>query len=156
MVAALIGILTACVAFLVDVAEATVSDWKLGYCKHNPFMAREACCEGRTPVDGPGLHRESDPSHLAKLGVEVGASCPEFSEWTSHRAGQFAVYVGFALAFGLASACVTLCTKRSLPAASPGTGDMDLYHGGPRPMARGKTMFMAAGGYFASSGVKQA
>ncbi|KAI7552583.1 CLC voltage-gated chloride channel [Hortaea werneckii] len=145
VVAALIGILTACVAFLVDVAEATVSDWKLGYCKRNPFMAREACCEGRTPIGGPDMRHESDPSHLAQLGVEVGAACPEFSQWSPHRAGQFAAYVGFALAFGLASACVTLSTKRSLPAASPGTGDMDLYHGGPRPMARGKTMFMAAG-----------
>jgi chloride channel 3/4/5 len=31
--AALIGTLTACVAYLVDVAEATVSDWKTGFCK---------------------------------------------------------------------------------------------------------------------------
>ena len=42
--AAIIGTLTACVAFVVDVAEATVSDWKLGFCITNPLLNREACC----------------------------------------------------------------------------------------------------------------
>ncbi|KZF26503.1 chloride channel-like protein 3 [Xylona heveae TC161] len=40
---ALIGLLTACVAFLVDIAEATVSDWKEGYCSGNVFRTKEAC-----------------------------------------------------------------------------------------------------------------
>lgn len=37
------GILTACIAFCVDVAVVTVSDWKLGYCKENIFKNRSTC-----------------------------------------------------------------------------------------------------------------
>ncbi|KAI4844947.1 hypothetical protein E4T44_05904, partial [Aureobasidium sp. EXF-8845] len=77
--AALIGALTACVAYLVDIAAAT------GY------------------------------------------------------TAEFGVYVGFALAFGLVSASVTMLTKASLPSA----GDPEEGDGGKT--AAGKTMYMAAG-----------
>lgn len=35
-------------AFVVDVAEATVSDRKLGFCITNPLLKREACCQHKT------------------------------------------------------------------------------------------------------------
>lgn len=54
------------------------------------------------------------------------------------------IYLGFALAYGLISASVTLLTKRSLPATAPGTGDKDQYGGIPKP-ATGKVMYMASG-----------
>ncbi|KAK6395209.1 hypothetical protein LTR65_000678 [Meristemomyces frigidus] len=129
--AALIGTLTAVVAFLVDVAEATVSDWKLGYCTRNPFLTREACCGDKTPL----------------LGVtsEIGTDCTAFKEWSNTYAPRFAIYVAFALAFGIISSSATMLTKRSLPAASPGTGDKNQYGGPPQPVASGKTMYMAAG-----------
>ena len=38
-----VGAITACVAFLVDVAEAIISDWKFGYCQTDPFVTRDAC-----------------------------------------------------------------------------------------------------------------
>lgn len=131
--AALIGTSTACVAFLVDVAEATVSDWKLGYCTRNPFLNREACCEDKTPLVG---HR---------VRSEIGTDCTAFREWSNSYPPRFAIFVAFALAFGVVSSSVTMLTKRSLPAASPGTGDRNQYSGPSQPVASGKTMFMAAG-----------
>ncbi|KAK0841835.1 hypothetical protein LTS02_016697 [Friedmanniomyces endolithicus] len=140
--AAIIGTLTACVAFLVDVAEgtdehlltaiqATISDYKLGYCTKNPLLNREACCEGKTPL----------------LGVtsELGADCKAFHEWSDSYAPRFAIYVAFAMAFGIISSSATMMTKRSLPAASPGTGDKNQFGGPPQPVASGKSMYMAAG-----------
>lgn len=129
--AAIIGTLTACVAFIVDVAAATVSDWKLGYCSRNPLLTREACCEGKTPTFGARS--------------EVGDDCAEFQLWSNGYAASFGIYVGFALAFGIISASATMLTKRSLPAASPGTGDKDQYNGPPQPVTTGKSMYMAAG-----------
>ena len=132
---AIIGTLTACVAFLVDVAEATVSDWKLGYCTRNPFLNREACCEGKTPLLG-WTHSSSE---------QPGVDCQGFHQWSESYAPSFAIYVAFALAFGVISSSATMFTKRSLPVASPGTGDKNQYNGPPQPVASGKTMYMAAG-----------
>ncbi|EME48738.1 hypothetical protein DOTSEDRAFT_67688 [Dothistroma septosporum NZE10] len=116
--AALIGILTAVVAFLVDVTEATTSDLKTGYCIRNPLLTREACCEGNTPLYGT---------------LGAGSECPEFRPWSEHIGPSFMIYLGFALAFGLISASVTLLTKRSLPAVDdPSAGSA-------------KSMYMAAG-----------
>ncbi|KAK5134119.1 hypothetical protein LTR08_006894 [Meristemomyces frigidus] len=129
--AALIGTLTACVAFLVDVAEATVSDYKLGYCTRNPLLNREACCEGKTPLLGAQS--------------EIGVDCTAFKEWSSDYAPRFAIYVAFALAFGIISSTATMFTKRSLPAATPGPTDKNHSYGSPQPVASGKTMYMAAG-----------
>ncbi|EMD01197.1 hypothetical protein BAUCODRAFT_29646 [Baudoinia panamericana UAMH 10762] len=133
--AALIGTLTACVAFLVDVATATVADWKLGYCSRNPFLNREACCEGKTPL----LLRRGSP------GPELGPDCDGFREWSNSYAPQFAIYVAFALAFGIISSSATMLTKRSLPTASPGAGDKNQYSAPPQPVVSGKSMYMAAG-----------
>ncbi|KAL9121832.1 MAG: hypothetical protein Q9187_001607 [Circinaria calcarea] len=131
--AALIGVLTACVAFLVDIAVATVSDWKLGYCKTNVFMSRENCCTDRSPLGS-----------LEK----VGEDCRAWHSWTSHYWGAFGIYVGFALAFGVISSSVTMLTKSTLPAASPGHGDK---FSDPTKLTAGeqgvlgKSMYLAAG-----------
>jgi chloride channel 3/4/5 len=71
--------------------------------------------------------------------------CDAFHQWSSNYAPSFAIYVVFALAFGIISSSATMLTKRLLPAASPGTGDKDQYNGPPAPVATGKTMYMAAG-----------
>lgn len=121
-------------AFLVDVAEATVSDWKTGYCSRNLFCNREACCEDKTPLLA-GLH--------PRAGLE--SDCPAFKEWSNSYAPAFAIYVAFALLFGIISCSVTMLTKRSLPAAQPGTEDKDQWDEASPPKASGKTMYMAAG-----------
>ncbi|KAK0355604.1 hypothetical protein LTR59_008246 [Friedmanniomyces endolithicus] len=111
--------------------EATISDYKLGYCTKNPLLNREACCEGKTPLLGATS--------------ELGADCKAFHEWSNSFAPSFAIYVAFAMLFGIIASSATMMTKRSLPAASPGTGDKNQFGGPPQPVASGKSMYMAAG-----------
>lgn len=135
----LIGTLTACVAFLVDVSVATVSDWKLGYCTNHPFRNREACC---SPEMSPRLLRAfSEPGM---------GNCEEWQAWTNGYAASFAIYVGMALVFGLFSSSATMLTKSSLPSVTMGeqSGGIAKPNGasasGPAP-GGGKVMYMAAG-----------
>lgn len=107
-------------AYLVDIAAATVSDWKLGHCTTNPFLTREACCASSTSASEPAT------------------SCPNFETWSNEYAASFGVYVAFALAFGLISAGVTMLTKSALPSATT------PEHEDEKAVA-GKTMYMAAG-----------
>lgn len=136
--AAIIGILTACVAFLVDVTVATVSDWKTGYCRGRPFTSKELCCTSRSPL-----------TPLA----EIGESCSEWHYWTKSYSGAFGIYVACALLFGVISSAITLTTKRSLPATAPGIGDRGPIQKTCEPAndqmfgstATGKSIYMAAG-----------
>ena len=131
--AAIIGIFAACVAFLVDIAEATVSDWKLGYCKTNVFSNRESCCTDRAP--------------LGIKSANLGQSCEEWHMWTDHWYRAFAVFVGFALLYGVISSSLTMTTKSNLPAAAPGHAGKQ-HHGpgsGTDQTIVGKSMYLAAG-----------
>lgn len=130
----MIGTLTACVAFLVDIAVATISDWKLGYCVGSPLKNRDACCAGKTPF----ISVNGVPS-------EIDENCDEFRLWSADYLSSYTIYVAFAFAFGVVSGSVTMLTKRSLPAASPGTGDRNQYDKVPEPVTSGKSMYMAAG-----------
>lgn len=94
LAAALIGFLTAVVAFLVDVAEATVSDWKDGYCSTNVLQNRDGCC--RTVL------------HLAE-------DCVDWTSWSKVYARSYSIYVAFALLFGFTAGSVTMLTKAHLP-----------------------------------------
>lgn len=107
-------------AYLVDIAAATVSDWKLGHCTANPLLTREACCASSTSASEPAT------------------SCPNFKTWGNEYAASFGVYVAFALCFGLVSAGVTMLTKSALPSATT------PEHEDEKAVA-GKTMYMAAG-----------
>ncbi|GKT91318.1 chloride channel (voltage gated) [Colletotrichum tofieldiae] len=114
--AAIIGALTALVAFLVDVSVATVSDWKEGHCKKNVFLDRGRCCRDIAETD----------------------VCDAWSPWVDERQegrylASYAIYVLFALLFGAVAGNVTMTTKSSLPAVDAGA------------MTEGKTMYMAAG-----------
>lgn len=132
--AAIIGTLTACVAFVVDITEATVSDWKLGFCITNPLLNREACCQHKTP--------------LLRMRSEIADGCENFKVWTGSYWGSFAIYVAWALAFGIISSSATMLTKRSLPAIAPGQGDKGKVQDVDAPLqppVSGKSMYMAAG-----------
>lgn len=116
----MIGIFTALVAFCVDVAEATISDYKEGYCSTNLFQSRETCCTKRSPFST----RE-----------EVGEYCEEWKMWSQNYWGGFGIYVGFALLFGIIAGGVTMTTKVNLPAVRKDDGDAE---GGSGPL--GKSM----------------
>ncbi|KAF2088827.1 hypothetical protein K490DRAFT_38172 [Saccharata proteae CBS 121410] len=128
---AIIGTLTACVAFVVDVAEATVSDWKIGYCSKNPLLSKEACCDGKTPLLGATS--------------ELAGECENFRPWSGNYWSSFAIYVAWALAFGIISASATTLTKRSLPAVAAKEETKLDVDAPPQPVASGKSMYMAAG-----------
>ncbi|KAF8867233.1 hypothetical protein BDZ45DRAFT_667202 [Acephala macrosclerotiorum] len=127
--AALIGIITAIVAFLVDIAEATVSDYKQGYCSKNLLRNREACCTPKSP--------------FVNILEDVGEDCKAWKAWSSTHWGAFGIYVGFAVLFGIIAGAVTLTTKANLPAA--GDDDEDDQVGGGQGRPVGKLMYMAAG-----------
>jgi len=117
---------------MVDVAEATVSDWKLGYCTSNIFQNRDSCCTDRHP--------------LGTTKANLGESCERWHMWTLDYCGAFGIYVGFALVFGTISCSVTLLTKSSLPTAAPGHADKhhDSAADGEQEIV-GKSMYLAAG-----------
>jgi chloride channel 3/4/5 len=135
--AALIGTLTACVAYLVDVAEATVSDWKLGFCKRNILLNFDSCCGTWSP--------SPTGNFSSSAAASSESTCDAFHHWSNRYSSSFTIYAAFALVFGIIASSATMLTKRSLPAASPGTGDKDQYSGPPASVATGKTMYMAAG-----------
>lgn len=124
----MIGILTAFVAFLVDVAEATISDYKVGFCSSNLLRNRDACCTTKSPLPGTLYVVEED--------------CEAWVMWTENYWGGFAIYVGFALLFGVIAGSVTMTTKANLPTANPDNGDLAAGDQGP---LLGKSMYMAAG-----------
>ncbi|KAK5076467.1 hypothetical protein LTR64_006053 [Lithohypha guttulata] len=149
---ALIGTLTACVAFLVDMAVAIVSDWKTGYCTSNPFRSKEMCCTPKHPL------QSGSPQFLAL--ADAGENCKAWHPWSDNYVVSFAIYVAWALLFGILAGSVTMTTRANLPAASPGRGDKfsseqqkktDSYLNGAsgsslsQTTTGGKTMYMAAG-----------
>lgn len=130
------GGLTACVAFLVDIAQATVTDWKMGYCKRNPFLDKESCCKYRSPF----------PSVFEDGGAIDG--CQEFHEWSSSFWPSFGIYMGFAIVYGIISSSATMFTKKSLPVAEMSKDDKGNdqdFDAVPQLAVSGKSMYMAAG-----------
>ncbi|KAF2833062.1 hypothetical protein CC86DRAFT_441730 [Ophiobolus disseminans] len=142
----LIGTLTACVAFIVDIAVATVSDWKLGYCKTNYFLPHERCCAEKTPL-------------LLGAASELGDEyCGVWHAWSPSYARSFGIYVGLALIFGTISSSATMMTRSSLPSVTPsieqpstpqikinGHDQEDDAPATPAASPGGKIMYMAAG-----------
>jgi chloride channel 3/4/5 len=125
----LIGIFTAIVAFLVDVAEAMIADYKTGYCSPNVFRNRETCCTNKSPLVG--------------VMEDVGENCSYWKTWSGNYWAGFGIYVGFALAFGVIAGAVTMTTKANLPAVTRDDAEYDA--GGEQGPMVGKAMYMAAG-----------
>ncbi|MCJ1428880.1 hypothetical protein MMC29_006791 [Sticta canariensis] len=130
IMAALVGCLTACVAFLVDIAEATVSDWKSGYCWTNVFSTKENCCVNRDAIN-----------------AEAGDLCEQWHIWVSGFWKSYGVFLGFALSFGMISAsATTYLTKVHMPvAASTRAGKHRGNLARQDDEEIGKAMYLAAG-----------
>ncbi|KAH6656021.1 voltage gated chloride channel, partial [Truncatella angustata] len=134
--AGVIGVLTALVAAGVDVAVALAADWKEGYCAWNPLLERGRCCgrEVRRP-DGDG----------------GGQACEDWRSWGgADWARGYAVYVAFALLFGLVAGNVTMLTRAKLPAVEQeeeidGEADETEPRNRGKSDGGGKMMYMAAG-----------
>lgn len=65
--------------------------------------------------------------------------------WTEDYWKAFAIFVGFALVFGVLSSSFTMLTKSTLPSTAPGHGDKPrLVQAGDQGLV-GKSMYLAAG-----------
>jgi len=117
--AALVGMLTACVAAVVDVSVAAVADWKEGYCSRSWHLDREGCCDTRDGV------------------------CPDWISWGSSWTARYAIYVALALAYGIIAGGVTMTTRACLPSVERGARESQEEEF--TETTSGKTMFMAAG-----------
>ncbi|KAK1752840.1 H(+)/Cl(-) exchange transporter [Echria macrotheca] len=119
IVAGLVGILTAFVAFFVDYAESSFGDLKFGYCKRNPLYGREACCF---------------PKEL----------CPDWRPWSDGYKTSFFIYAAVAWVLAMGAGVVTKLTRTEIPAFAT-----HEHHDSPdhavRPQAPNKTIYMAAG-----------
>ncbi|KAM0344829.1 hypothetical protein ACHAPU_007211 [Fusarium lateritium] len=111
-----IGLLTACVAALVDVSVETLADWKDGYCTANILLNRRSCC--KSVLD-----------------------CHVWRPWTESYASAYGIYVGLSLAFGIVAGSITISTKRTIGVQPATTTEQDA----PAAKASGKIMYMAAG-----------
>ncbi|TWU77761.1 hypothetical protein ED733_008637 [Metarhizium rileyi] len=121
----IVGLLTACVAFVVDISVETVADWKDGYCTSNIWRNRRACCSG-------------------------AGDCTAWKPWSTNFPSAYLIYVAFALLFGLIAAGVTTTTKMRLPPVV----DFGVAHHKDKTgstqskvveQPQGKLMYMAAG-----------
>lgn len=147
LAAALIGLLTALVAYAVDVSVAVVSDWKDGYCAAGVFRDRATCCGSPAPqgaVQARLLVRGDNDVMAAAADV-----CAAWKPWSQSWTASYAVYTAFALLFGIVAGAVTMTTRASLPAVDDsadawGRGD-GANRGKPGGGRGGKTMYMAAG-----------
>jgi chloride channel 3/4/5 len=78
--------------------------------------------------------------------LDTGPDCPAWQQWSTSYTPRFAIYIVFALFFGIISSSLTILTKRSLPAVSAAqsnSGDVDGVE--PSVSAEGKSIYMAAG-----------
>jgi chloride channel 3/4/5 len=137
IIAIVSGALTATVAAFVDLAVITVSDWKTGYCKGSLLAGKDFCCSDRSPFPAP---------------KDVDEACDRWHSWTDSFWSKFAVYVAFALLFGIISGSLTLITKASLPSTND-IPESDAPNGNsatadgkstPPPVDQ-KALYMAAG-----------
>jgi chloride channel 3/4/5 len=107
---AIIGLLTAIVAYLVNVTESTLFDWKQGYCTRTWYMNRKMCCDG-------------------------ASTCDEWLHWSqvvrtdrlNSTGTQFVAFTVSVIALAMASSVLTLTTKTVVPSvASIATLDENL------------------------------
>jgi chloride channel 3/4/5 len=97
---AIIGCLTALVAYCVNVTESALFDLKTGFCRKSWYLNKKRCCSGTTICeDWTRWSYVLSASHLDDVGVE------------------FVVYVAAAIFLSMSSCFLTLATKTVIPSA---------------------------------------
>ncbi|KAJ5039052.1 uncharacterized protein L3040_006723 [Drepanopeziza brunnea f. sp. 'multigermtubi'] len=98
ILSAVVGFLTAVIAYVVDVSEAPVYDWKDGYCSDGFLLSEKRCCP-------------------------EGARCDAWKSWStfvtipgvSKEFVEFGIFVILVVAFSAISCLMTLTTKTIIP-----------------------------------------
>ena len=100
---AVIGIITAMIAYLVDVTETTIFDLKEGYCTSGWYFNRRKCCFN-TSGECSAWRSWSEALHRANPGLK-------------NTEIEFAAYVLGVVVLAVASCFLTLSTKTIVPSA---------------------------------------
>ncbi|TGO74225.1 hypothetical protein BELL_0298g00060 [Botrytis elliptica] len=98
ILSALVGFVTATIAYTVDVSETPIYDWKDGYCHDGFFMSEKRCCP-----DGDKCDAWKSWSNYVEI--------PFFSEELT----EFFIYVLLVVAFATTACLLTLTTKTVVP-----------------------------------------
>ena len=97
---AIIGCITACVAFFVNISETSIFDYKEGYCKQGWYFSKRKCCYGQNHCPSWETWGES----ISITGIE--------GKWI-----DFVAYVVFVIVFSVGACFLTLLTKTEIPSA---------------------------------------
>ena len=97
---AIIGCITACVAFFVNISETSIFDYKDGYCKEGWYFSRRKCCYGQRHC----ASWETWGERMSFTGIE--------RKWI-----DFLAYVFFVILFAVGACFLTLLTKTEIPSA---------------------------------------
>ncbi|KAH0606437.1 uncharacterized protein H6S33_004098 [Morchella sextelata] len=108
LAAALIGFFTAVVAYIVDITQASVFDWKDGYCSTSPLLDKGSCC---------------------KVFDELEGGCSDWREWTDGW-GKGPLYLAVAASYGVLSAGLTMTTRHVLPRVDCDKSDTKIIGSG--------------------------
>lgn len=95
---AIIGVLTAVCAYVVNTTESTMFDWKEGYCTHGWAQSRKTCCDGASICD--------DWLHWSKA---------VRSDRLDLVQTQYGFFVLSVILLSMASCLLTLTTKTVIP-----------------------------------------
>ena len=110
ILAAVVGCLTACIAYFVDVTEAAIFNIKEGYCTEGFWISRSKCCLS-----------DNDCPMWRTWGEAVNAT------GSARQPVEFIFFVLFVVLFSVAAALLTLSTKTVVPSPfSPPTMDENL------------------------------
>ena len=118
---AVIGCITACIAYFVNIAEASFFDIKEGYCKEGWYFSKRKCCYGQDACPSWVTWAE----RMSFTGVE--------RKWI-----DFIAYVFFAVLFSVASCGLTLLTKTEIP-SSYSLSTLDENLGADKQKHRGES-----------------
>lgn len=97
---AIIGILTAMVAYLVNTTENTLYDWKQGYCTTTWYYSKKNCCQGASRCD--------DWLHWSRVIRNDRLDMVQT---------QYAAFVVSVILLSMASCVLTLASKTVIPSA---------------------------------------
>ncbi|KAK3176919.1 hypothetical protein OEA41_008245 [Lepraria neglecta] len=97
---ALIGCITACIAYFVNVTETSIFDIKEGHCKEGWYFSKRKCCHGQ----------EHCPSWVT-WGQRMSLTGVE-EKWV-----DFGFYVFFVVVFAVLACFLTLLTKTEIPSS---------------------------------------
>ena len=127
---AIIGCITACVAFFVNISETSLFDYKEGYCKEGWYFSKRKCCYGQ----------DHCPS-WENWGKLIGITGIE-RKWV-----DFVAYVFFVIVFSVGACFLTLLTRTEIPSTfSLSTLDENLgavkqhHHTGSDDMSQKATL----------------